>query len=149
MRKLWGGRFEGQTDALIERLNNSLAFDARLWRHDIEGSIAHAMMLGATGIVPKAESEQIVVGLEALAADLESGAVELPPDAEDVHTAVEGLLRERLGPVAGKLHTARSRNDQVATDVRLYLRDEGAAINTEIRAFQETLLSLAELEMET
>ncbi|HZP84984.1 MAG TPA: lyase family protein, partial [Chthonomonadaceae bacterium] len=149
MRKLWGGRFEGQTDALIERLNNSLAFDARLWRHDIRGSIAHAAMLGATGILPQEEAEQIVAGLKALEADLESGAAELPPDAEDVHTAVEGLLRERLGPVAGKLHTARSRNDQVATDVRLYLRDECDAIAGEIKAFQETLLLLADREMET
>jgi argininosuccinate lyase len=149
MRKLWGGRFEGQTDALIERLNNSLAFDARLWRHDIQGSIAHAAMLGATGILPQDESDRIVAGLKALAEDLASGAVELPADAEDVHTAVEGLLRERLGAVAGKLHTARSRNDQIATDVRLYLRDASDALDAELRAFQETLLTLSEKEMET
>lgn len=149
MQKLWGGRFEGPTDALIERLNNSLTFDARLWRHDIRGSLAHAAMLGATGILPQEEAERIVAGLKALEADIESGAAALPPDAEDVHTAVEGLLRERLGPVAGKLHTARSRNDQVATDVRLYLRDECDAIAAEIEAFQETLLLLADREMET
>jgi argininosuccinate lyase len=149
MRKLWGGRFEGRTDALIERLNSSLAFDARLWRQDIEGSIAHATMLGATGIVPQDEAAQIVAGLKSLADDLESGAAELPADAEDVHTGVEGLLRERIGPVAGKLHTARSRNDQIATDVRLYLRDACDAIDAELRAFQETLLALSEPEMET
>ncbi len=149
MRKLWGGRFEGETDALIERLNNSLAFDARLWRHDIEGSWAHAAMLGATGILPADEAEAIVEGLHALKADLESGAATLPADAEDVHTAVEGLLRERIGPVAGKLHTARSRNDQVTTDVRLYLREACDAIDAEIAAFQETLVALADREMET
>jgi argininosuccinate lyase len=149
MRKLWGGRFEGQTDALIERLNNSLAFDARLWRQDIQGSIAHAAMLGATGILPTEEAEQIVAGLRDLEADLDSGVVLLPADAEDVHTAVEGLLRDRIGPVAGKLHTARSRNDQVATDVRLYLREAMDAIDAEIAAFQETLLTLADREMET
>ncbi|HZO90586.1 MAG TPA: argininosuccinate lyase [Chthonomonadaceae bacterium] len=149
MRKLWGGRFEGQTDALIERLNNSLTFDARLWRHDIQGSLAHAAMLGATGILPQEEADQIVAGLRALQEDLESGAEELPADAEDVHTAVEGLLRERIGAVAGKLHTARSRNDQVATDVRLYLREECDALDAEIAAFQETLLALADREMET
>jgi argininosuccinate lyase len=149
MRKLWGGRFEGETDALIERLNNSLAFDARLWRQDIQGSIAHATMLGETGILTLDEAVQIVAGLHALRADLESGAIELPPDAEDIHAAVEGLLRERLGPVAGKLHTARSRNDQIATDVRLYLRDECATLEAELTAFQQTLLDLAEQNFET
>ncbi|HZT43625.1 MAG TPA: argininosuccinate lyase [Chthonomonadaceae bacterium] len=149
MRKLWGGRFEGETDALIERLNDSLQFDARLWRHDIQGSIAHAAMLGAAGILPQEEADQIAAGLQALQNDLESGSVTLPSDAEDVHTAVEGLLRERIGPVAGKLHTARSRNDQVATDIRLYLREECDAIQAEIKAFQETLLAIAERETET
>lgn len=149
MRKLWGGRFEGKTDELIERLNNSLAFDGRLWRHDITGSIAHAEMLGATGIIAEEEAAQLVAGLSALRDDIERGAALLPADAEDVHTAVEGLLRERLGPVAGKLHTARSRNDQIATDVRLYLRDECRTIDAEIGGLQATLLALAEREQET
>ena len=149
MRKLWGGRFEGKTDELIERLNNSLVFDARLWRHDIAGSIAHATMLGETGIIGQDEAAQIVTGLETLYTDLESGDAELPADAEDVHTAVEGLLRERLGLVAGKLHTARSRNDQIATDVRLYLRDEAAHIGTELRALQQTLLDAASRHFDT
>ncbi|HLK58898.1 MAG TPA: argininosuccinate lyase [Chthonomonadaceae bacterium] len=149
MRKLWGGRFEGATDALIERLNNSLAFDARLWRHDIRGSLAHVAMLGATGILSAEEAVRIAEGLQALEEALDAGEITLPEDAEDVHTAVEGLLRERIGPVAGKLHTARSRNDQVATDVRLYLREECDAIDGELAAFQKTLLDLAEREMET
>ena len=149
MRKLWGGRFEGETDALIERLNSSLDFDARLWRHDIEGSIAHATMLGTTGILTSEEADRIVAGLRAIRDESESGAATLPSDAEDVHTAIEDLLRRKIGAVAGKLHTARSRNDQVATDIRLYLREECNAIDAEIRAFQEILLTLAEREMET
>ncbi len=143
MQKLWGGRFEGVTDALIERLNNSLAFDARLWRQDIRGSIAHVMMLGTTGIISTGEASEIADGLQGLFEDIESGALELPADAEDVHTAVEGLLRERIGPVAGKLHTARSRNDQIATDIRLYLRDECVEIESAIDKLQRTLLDQA------
>ena len=149
MQKLWGGRFEGKTDELIERLNNSLVFDARLWKQDIEGSVAHATMLGTTGIIPVGEAEAIVSGLKSLAEDLRTGVVTLPPDAEDVHTAVEGLLTERLGPVAGKLHTARSRNDQIATDIRLYLREESDVVDSEVEALQQTLLDLAKEEFET
>jgi argininosuccinate lyase len=149
MLKLWGGHYDEPTDALIERLNNSLRFDARLWRHDIQGSLAHAAMLGATGIITVAEADRLVAGLKALEADLAAGTVELPADAEDVHTAVEGLLRERLGPVAGKLHTARSRNDQIATDIRLYLREVCDRVDTEIEALQQALLTHAENETET
>ena len=127
--KLWAGRFSQETDALVHQFNASLAFDARLWAYDIRGSIAHVKMLGECGIIPASESQQIAQGLDQLAADLHSGAAALPADAEDVHMAVETLLTRRLGPVAGKLHTARSRNDQVATDLRLYVKDavtEGA-----------------------
>jgi argininosuccinate lyase len=149
VRKLWGGRFEGETDALIAQLNDSMAFDSRMWRQDIAGSIAHAAMLGSTGIITNGESAELVDGLESLQADIESGTRGLPADAEDVHTAIEGLLRERLGAVAGKLHTARSRNDQVATDVRLYLREAIDSIRAETTALQETLLLLAEKEIDT
>ncbi|MCW3051433.1 MAG: argininosuccinate lyase, partial [Chthonomonadales bacterium] len=90
MRKLWGGHYDEPTDALIERLNNSLRFDARLWRHDIQGSLAHATMLGSVGIISVGEADQLVAGLKALEADLVAGTVELHLDAEDVHTAVEG-----------------------------------------------------------
>ena len=147
--KLWGGRFDAPTDLLIERLNNSLVFDGRLWRHDIAGSIAHAAMLGETGILTAEESAQLVAGLKQLANDLEAGQAVLPPDAEDVHSAVEALLKERLGSVAGKLHTARSRNDQVATDTRLYLRDEISRIDAAISLLQKTLLDISDREMET
>ncbi|CEK17668.1 argininosuccinate lyase [Chthonomonas calidirosea] len=149
MRKLWGGRFEGETDALIAQLNSSLPFDRRLWRQDIQGSIAHATMLGATGILPQEEAMKIVEGLKALEQELAEGRVALPEDAEDVHTAIESLLYERIGDVAGKLHTARSRNDQVTTDLRLYLRDVCDRLTEEIREFQQTLVALAEREIQT
>lgn len=149
MRKLWGGHYDEATDALIERLNNSLSFDGRLWRQDIQGSIAHATMLGTVGIITREEADQLVGGLRQLENGLEAGAIELPPDAEDVHTAIEGMLWERVGKVAGKLHTARSRNDQVATDVRLYLRDVCDRLDQELATLQETLLEHAERESDT
>lgn len=141
--KLWAGRFSQDTDALVHRFNASISFDARLWPYDIQGSVAHVKMLGHCGIIPQAESERIAVGLLALAADLDSGAVELDPDAEDVHMAVESLLTQRLGPVAGKLHTARSRNDQVATDVRLFVKDSVQSIRRLVREVQNRLIRLA------
>ncbi len=149
MRKLWGGRFEGATDALIEKLNNSLPFDCRLWSQDIEGSLAHVQMLGSTGIITTEEAEQIAAGLCSIREELQTGALSLPPDAEDVHTAVEGLLRERIGPLAGKLHTARSRNDQVATDIRLYLREAADSLNAHLLHLQSVLLQLAKQEIDT
>lgn len=145
--KLWGGRFEGETDEIVERLNRSLAFDSRLWRHDIAGSIAHATMLGETGIIPPEDAAQIVTGLREIEQGITAGALAFDPGAEDIHSAVEALLRERIGPVAGRLHTARSRNDQVATDTRLYLRDALADIDACLASLQQTLLHLAEREL--
>ncbi len=147
--RLWGGRFSGSTDEIVERLNNSLHFDSRLWRQDIEGSIAHATMLGEAAIIPVSDAESIVAGLKAIATGLEDGSIRLDPSAEDIHSAVEQILRERIGPIAGKLHTARSRNDQVATDTRLYLREVIGAISEEVASFQRTLLQLAEREIDT
>nr|CAA9272172.1 Argininosuccinate lyase [uncultured Armatimonadetes bacterium] len=141
---LWGGRFEGETDALVWAFNQSLPFDRRLWRQDIRGSIAHARMLARQGIVAPDEGEALVAGLKALSSDLESGAASLPDDAEDIHSAVEGLLRSRIGPVAGKLHTARSRNDQVATDVRLWLKDENTRLREDLARLRALLVNLAE-----
>ncbi|MCC6729580.1 MAG: argininosuccinate lyase [Chthonomonadales bacterium] len=147
--RLWGGRFDGGTDAAVARLNNSLPFDRRLWREDLAGSVAHATMLGEAGILPAPEAEAIVEALREIEADLASGAVDLDPDAEDVHTAVEALLRQRIGPLAGKLHTARSRNDQVVTDARLFARSAVDTIAEEIVALQGVLLELAEREAAT
>ena len=147
--KLWAGRFSMETDALVHEFNASLAFDKRLWPYDIQGSISHVKMLGECGIIPQSDAETIANGLETLALELESGAAALSPDAEDVHMAVEALLTERIGPVAGKLHTARSRNDQVATDLRLYVRDAIDGLREQIAALQETLVGLAETHLDT
>jgi argininosuccinate lyase len=142
---LWGGRFEGETDALVWSFNQSLPFDRRLWRQDIRGSIAHARMLARQGIISADEGDALVRGLEALRDDLQSRAATLPEDAEDIHSAVEALLRARIGPVAGKLHTARSRNDQVATDLRLWLKDEAAGpLQGALTALRALLIDLAE-----
>ena len=147
--KLWAGRFSEETDARVHEFNASLSFDSRLWPYDILGSIAHVKMLGECGIIPQAEASSIADGLETLGEDLKSGAAALNAEAEDVHMAVESLLTERLGPVAGKLHTARSRNDQVATDLRLYVRDAVDNLRTQVGTVQTTLTTLAEEHLDT
>ncbi len=147
--KLWAGRFSAETDARVHEFNASLSFDKRLWPYDIQGSISHVKMLGECGIIPQDEAETIKSGLQALAEDLHSGAAALDPTAEDVHMAVESRLTERLGPVAGKLHTARSRNDQVATDLRLYVREAIDGLGEQIKALQETLVTLADAHLDT
>jgi argininosuccinate lyase len=147
--KLWGGRFSGTTDHLVERLNNSLSFDSRMWREDIQGSIAHATMLGETAIISAEDSRAIAEGLAAIGSELSAGTLVLNSTAEDIHSAIESMLKDRIGPAAGRLHTARSRNDQVATDTRLYLRGAISEIDTLLRSFQSTLIRLAEREMET
>lgn len=140
--KLWAGRFSQETDALVHQFNASLPVDIRLWQYDIRGSIAHVKMLGVQGIIPASDAQIIAEGLEKLAVDLQNGSVSLNPGAEDVHMAVETLLTERLGPVAGKLHTARSRNDQIATDTRLYAKDAVQVIIDKIVAVQNRLYDL-------
>ena len=124
MAKLWAGRTDGSVDRAAEDFNASIRFDSRLYREDIRGSMAHTAMLGETGILSSAESDELIAGLEALLADLESGALTIDPECEDIHTFVEQTLTERIGDLGKKLHTARSRNDQVAQDLRLYLRSE-------------------------
>jgi argininosuccinate lyase len=147
--KLWAGRFSQETDALVHQFNASLSFDRRLWPYDIRGSIAHVKMLGSCGIIPLNEAETIAAGLATLADDLASGSATLDPGAEDVHMAVEALLTQRLGPVAGKLHTARSRNDQVATDIRLYVKDAIDDLLARTEAVRHTLIGLAEAHVDT
>ena len=122
--KLWGGRFTGATDPLMEQFNASLSFDQRLWQADIQGSQAYARALARAGILTTAEADQIVNGLEQVAGEWAAGTFVVRPGDEDIHTANERRLTELIGPVAGKLHTGRSRNDQIATDVRLWLRDQ-------------------------
>lgn len=140
MRKLWGGAFSEDSGELVDRFGQSIESDLRFWREDVEGSIAHANMLGATGILTDSESATLVVGLRQI---LEDGPEKLPRDVEDIHTAVEVRLGEIVGDVAGKLHTARSRNDQVATDTRLYLRRRLAELARYIKDTQRVLVDLA------
>jgi argininosuccinate lyase len=144
---LWGGRFEGGTDALVWPFNQSLGFDRRLWHEDITGSIAHAKMLAQQGIVSGEDGEALVAGLIGLRDDLGTGRATLPEDAEDIHSAVEQMLKERVGAVAGRLHTARSRNDQVATDVRLWLKGAVPELREELNRLRATLVSLADTNL--
>jgi argininosuccinate lyase len=122
--KLWGGRFSGQTDELALCFHSSIAFDSRLYRQDIKGSIAHAQMLGKQGIIPKQDSDAIVKSLEEILTDIESGALKIDMNAEDIHSFVESELVSRIGEPGKRLHTGRSRNDQVALDMRMYVKEE-------------------------
>lgn len=147
--KLWGGRFAKSTDKLVEDFHSSIHFDQRLYRQDIMGSIAHATMLGEQGIISPAEADQILAGLKELLAEIEAGKVEFDIAAEDIHMNIEKLLTEKIGPVGKKLHTARSRNDQVALDIRLYLREEIGQIKHLLLELIETLYELADQHTET
>ena len=124
MTKMWAGRTAGVTDSVADDFNSSIRFDCKMFREDITGSMAHAAMLGAKGIITKQESEQLIDGLQAILEDLDSGALEFDFGCEDIHMFVEQVLTARLGDVGRKLHTARSRNDQVALDLRMYLRSQ-------------------------
>ncbi|MEL7563383.1 MAG: argininosuccinate lyase [Dehalobacterium sp.] len=147
--KLWGGRFAKKTDRLVEDFHSSISFDQRLYQQDIMGSIAHARMLGKQGIITENEAAQLEEGLKSVLQDIESGNVEFEVDAEDIHMNVEKILTEKVGEVGKKLHTARSRNDQVALDVRMYLKAEIKEIVVLLADFQEVILNLAEKHEET
>ena len=148
-RKLWSGRFGAETDRLVEVFTASLPFDVRLFDHDIEGSIAHCRMLGRQGIIPPADAARIVEGLGEIREEIRSGAFRFDPGDEDIHMAVERALIERIGPVGGKVHTGRSRNDQVSTDMRLYLRAEIGEILALVEGLQKTFVTLARREIDT
>ena len=122
--KLWAGRFQKETDDKVNDFNSSISFDARLYRQDIAGSIAHATMLGEQGIIAKEEADKIVATLKILLEEIEAGKVEFTKDSEDIHMNMEVLLTERIGATGKRLHTGRSRNDQVALDKRLYVKKE-------------------------
>ncbi|MFZ5698740.1 MAG: argininosuccinate lyase [Pseudomonadota bacterium] len=145
----WGGRFTEPTDAFVARFTASVAFDQRLWRHDITGSIAHATMLAQVGVLTVAERDSIIAGLEQIRAEIEAGTFVWSVALEDVHMNIEARLTERIGIAGKKLHTGRSRNDQVATDVRLWLRDEIDFILGEIRRLQRGLIDVASREADT
>ena len=142
--KLWGGRFSKSTDSLVDDFNSSIRFDARMYKQDINGSVAHANMLGKQGIILQADADLIVKTLGEILVDIENGKVEFSVDAEDIHMNIEKLLTERIGDVGKRLHTGRSRNDQVALDIRLYLRDECEKILAYLAELETTLTSLAE-----
>jgi len=148
-RKLWSGRFGAETDRLVEVFTASLPFDARLSDYDIEGSIAHCRMLGRQGIIPPADAERIVEALGEIREAIRSGAFRFEPGDEDIHMAVERALIERIGPAGGKVHTGRSRNDQVSTDMRLYLRAEIGEILDLVGGLQKTFVTLAGREIDT
>lgn len=145
----WGGRFSEPVDAFVARFTASVDFDKRLYRHDIMGSIAHATMLAKVGVLSDAERDAIVDGLQQIQAEIEAGSFDWRVDLEDVHMNIEARLTDRIGVTGKKLHTGRSRNGQVATDIRLWLRDEIDTILAEITRLQEGLLGLAEAEADT
>lgn len=145
----WGGRFNEPTDAFVARFTASVEFDQRMYRQDIQGSVAHATMLTEAGVLTKEERDQIIQGLADIQADIEAGRFEWSIALEDVHMNIEAALTAKIGITGKKLHTGRSRNDQVATDIRLYLRDEIDIILPEITRLQQGLLTLAEQEADT
>ncbi len=144
MAKMWAGVSSGETAKIADDFNSSIAFDCKMYKQDIAGSMAHAAMLGKTGIITEEESAALIEGLEKILADLESGALEIDLSCEDIHMFVEQVLTERIGDVGKKLHTARSRNDQVALDFRLYLREQIDEIAGGLRTFVSLLADKAE-----
>ena len=147
--KPWGGRFSEATDAFVERFTASVTFDQRLFAHDIQGSIAHATMLASVGVLSGEEKQHIIQGLQSIEEDIKAGNFTWSIALEDVHMNIEAELTKRIGITGKKLHTGRSRNDQVATDIRLYLREQIDAIALEITRLQRGLLVLAEKEADT
>ncbi len=145
----WGGRFSEGVDAFVARFTASIDFDRRLYRHDIQGSIAHARMLHQSGILSQNELDAILSGLEGIVADIEQGNIDWSVELEDIHMNIEARLTDRIGDAGKKLHTGRSRNDQIATDIRLWLREEIDAISDELQRLQTGLLDLAEQEADT
>ena len=146
--KLWAGRFTQPTDAFVEEFTASINFDQRMYRYDILGSVTHARMLAKQRIITAEEADTIVQGLNEIQDEIESGNFEFSVAREDIHMNIEARLIEKVGPVGGKLHTARSRNDQVALDVRLYLRDEVDAISAKLKQLQAALLDQAEKNLD-
>jgi len=142
--KMWGGRFASGPAEIMEEINASIDFDRQLYEQDIRGSIAHANMLAKQGVISQADAQEIAAGLEAIKAEIETGEFTFSRALEDIHLNIEARLKERIGEVAGRLHTARSRNDQVATDLRLYMRDTVDHLDTQLAALQTALAGKAE-----
>ncbi len=145
---LWSGRFSRSTDNLVQAFSESISYDHRLYPYDIQGSIAHARMLGRQGIIPQQDADSIIAGLEQIRAEIESGAFVFKTELEDIHMNIEARLIDLIGPAGARLHTGRSRNDQIATDERLFLRAECAQLDALLIALQKALLQLAEEHQE-
>ena len=150
MAKMWAGRFQKETDAVVNDFNSSVMFDCRMYAEDIQGSIAHATMLGRQGIIPQEDVHKIIEGLTGILADIEAGKIHFSPELyEDIHMANEQILTERIGDAGKRLHTARSRNDQVALDMRLYVRREIGEIRALVLDFMHALCEVASQHLET
>ena len=147
--KLWAGRFQKQTDEMVNSFNSSIGFDARLYKQDITGSMAHTRMLASCGIISQADAQRICAGLQQILLDIEAGKIAFSAENEDIHMNIETLLTERIGDAGKRLHTARSRNDQVALDFRMYLRGETGSIKAMLLELEDTLVSLAEQHQNT
>ena len=147
--KLWAGRFQKETDTLVNDFNSSITFDARMYKEDITGSMAHAAMLGKQGIIEAHEAEKIIEGLKVILADIEAGQVEFSMENEDIHMNIETMLTQRIGDTGKRLHTARSRNDQVAVDFRLYVKGEIPKIIGMVLELEKVLIKKAEANLET
>ena len=147
--KLWAGRFQKETDTLVNDFNSSISFDVRLYKQDITGSIAHATMLGNQGIIEPHEVEQIVSGLKAILEDIDADQVEFSLDNEDIHMNIEAMLTERIGAAGKRLHTGRSRNDQVAVDTRLYTKEEIPVLIDMVLNLEKVLISKAKANLDT
>ena len=143
MDKMWAGRFSKALDTAADDFNSSIHFDSRMYRQDIQGSMAHATMLAAKNIISQKDLEQILAGLEQILKELEEGSLPVDMGAEDIHMFIEAELTKRIGDAGKRLHTARSRNDQVAVDIRLYLRDEAEGILAGIQDLLKAILSQA------
>ena len=149
MAQLWGGRFTKETDELVKQFNDSLPFDKRLYEQDIQGSVVHAAMLGKQGIITDEEAEKIIESLGVIKADIESGKLQFSPEYEDIHSFVEAHLIRRIGDAGKKLHTGRSRNDQVALDMKLYVRREIGETDGLLKQFLGTILKVMEENLDT
>ena len=147
--KMWAGRFSKEVDTKVNDFNSSIKFDARMYKQDIEGSIAHATMLGEAGIIALSESKVIIKGLEGILSDIESGSLHFDPNAEDIHMFVEAELTKRVGDAGKRLHTARSRNDQVALDIRMYLKTQVIEIKEIVKELTKTICDLAQKNLDT
>ncbi|OUN09456.1 argininosuccinate lyase [Flavonifractor sp. An91] len=147
--KLWAGRFQKETDTLVNDFNSSITFDARMYKEDIAGSIAHATMLGKQGIIEEHEAEKVIEGLKVILADIDAGQVEFSLENEDIHMNIETMLTQRIGDTGKRLHTGRSRNDQVAVDFRLYVKQEIPKIIDMVLDLEKVLIKKAEANLET